>query len=337
VGGAPYHERVPYVDRLVTVTLNPAVDRVLEVQRFRIGEHQPSTLIGGHPAGKGVNVSRVLAMLGVPSVCTGFVGRGELGMFEEYLERIGQGRITTQLLVVRARTRDNITITDPVDDTETHLRDAGFSVQREDVLRALSKASMLSREGAVLCFCGSLPPGVTRGDLRTMLHRTAESGGLAVVDTGAKVLPALRCDPMYLAKLNAEELAAFADLPTDTFEETVRAARAVVHDPRRQVRNVVATRGHEGAVFLNKRIELVGRVFVHPGRIASTVGSGDALLAGLLAVRARGGNWREALRKGLAVATANAVSREPGTIGAEDVAEFETAATVENLESAAPA
>ncbi len=51
------------------------------------------------------------------------------GMFEEYLEQIG-GRITTQLLVVRGRTRDNITIVDPIDDTETHLRDEGFSVTR---------------------------------------------------------------------------------------------------------------------------------------------------------------------------------------------------------------
>jgi 1-phosphofructokinase family hexose kinase len=328
---------MPHVDRIVTVTLNPAVDRVLEAPRFRIGAHQPATLLGGHPAGKGVNVSRVLAMLGVGSVCTGFVGRNELAMFEEYLERVGEGRITTQLLVVRARTRDNVTIMDPVDDTETHLRDAGFSVQRADVRRVLSKTSMLSREGAVLCFCGSLPPGVSRGDLRTMLHRTAESGGLAVVDTGPSVLPALRHDPMYLAKLNAVELAALADMPTETFEQTATAARAVVHDPTRRVRNVVATRGAEGAILVNKRLELVARVFVHPGRIASTVGSGDALLAGLLAVRARGGNWRDAMRTGLAVATANAVSREPGVIDPDDVAEFESVATVENLGEPLPA
>jgi 1-phosphofructokinase family hexose kinase len=318
-------------ERIVTITSNPAVDRVLEVRRFRIGAHQPSAQLGSHPAGKGVNVSRVLAMLGERSVCTGFVGRNELSMFEEYLERVGKGKVTTQFLVVRARTRDNITIMDPVDDSETHLRDAGFSVQRDDVCRLLSKTSMLSHPRNVLAFCGSLPPGVTRGDLRTMLHRAHERGALSVVDTSTRVLPALRKDPIWLAKLNAEELAAFADMPTDTLEQTVDAARAAVRGPGRHVRVVVATRGAEGVVLVSDEAELVGRVFVHPGRIASTVGSGDSMLAGILSKLARGESWTEALRRGLAVATANAVSRVPGEIDEADVEEFQQLADVDPL------
>lgn len=319
------------IERIVTVTLNPAVDRVLEVDRFRVGEHQPSRLIGSHPAGKGVNVSRFLAVLGERSVCTGFVGRNELGMFEEYLERVGEGRVTTQLLVVRARTRDNTTIMDAVDDTETHLRDIGFGVQRDDVCRVLSKTAMLSHRGSVLTFCGSLPPGVTRGDLRTMLHCAHERGAFAVVDTSPRVLPALRGDPVWLAKLNAHELAALAGMPTETFGQTVDAARVVVHGPGASVRAVVATRGAEGAVVIAPGVELVGRVFVHPGRIASTVGSGDAMLAGLLSRLARGEGWPEAIRAGLSVATANAVSRVPGEIDPEDIAEFAQLADVDPL------
>ncbi|XOV74323.1 MAG: 1-phosphofructokinase family hexose kinase [Phycisphaerales bacterium] len=178
----------PIESRIITITLNPAVDRVMRVERFRVGQHCAAKRTGHYPAGKGVNVSRVLAVLGVRSVATGFVGQRELGMFEEYLEQIGKGRITTQLLVVRGRTRDNITIVDPIDDTETHLRDEGFSVTRDDVVRVSSKVGMLARADSILCFSGSLPPGVCVGDFRSMLHRCDDAGARAVVDTNRKVL-----------------------------------------------------------------------------------------------------------------------------------------------------
>jgi len=131
--------------RIVTVTLNPAVDRVLQVSGFAVGQHARAQRIGHYPAGKGVNLSRVLATLNTPSICTGFVGIKELTMFEEFLERVGHRRVTTQFLVIRDRTRDNTTIIDPVNETETHLSDIGFTVQRSDVRRMLSKVSMLSR------------------------------------------------------------------------------------------------------------------------------------------------------------------------------------------------
>lgn len=321
--------------RIVTITLNPAVDKVLEAPQFTIGAHTRARRIGWYPAGKGVNVARVLATLGTRCIATGFVGIGELSMFEEYLERVGAGRIVTQLLVVRGRTRDNITIMDPVLDTETHIRDEGFLVQPEDVRRIASKVGMLAREGAVMCFSGSLPKGVSLGDFRTMLHRCQDRGALAVIDTSRGVLEALRGEPLWMAKLNAEELATLSGMPTETEEETIAAARSVCVTGGGVVQNVIATRGAAGALLVSPKAELVARVFVHPGRIANTVGCGDALLAGVLHQWARSGDWSHAMRQGVAVATANATSRQPGVVSLEDVNEFWDAATVEPLEAAA--
>lgn len=318
--------------RIVTITLNPAVDRTIRADRFRIGEHQPARTLGSHPAGKGVNVSRTLAVLGTPSVCTGFVGRKELAMFEEYLERAGKGTVTTQLLVVRARTRDNITITDPTDDTETHLRDVGFSVTRQDVQRILSKASMLAREDSVICICGSIPPGVTRGDIRSILQACHDNGAHAAIDTSARVLKALRSDPLWMAKLNHRELAAFANAPTENQEQTVAAARKLAEKNGGSVTHVIASRGAEGVVYIGPHHELIGRVFVHPGRINSTVGSGDALLAGILHARYNKQPWPDAIVQGLAAATANAVARQPGTLDHADIDEFLQLATITNID-----
>lgn len=317
--------------RLVTVTLNPAVDRVLEAPQFTVGSHVRARRIGWYPAGKGINVARVLATLGARCIATGFVGRGELAMFEEYLERAGEGRVITQLLAVYGRTRDNVTIMDPVLDTETHIRDEGFLVQPEDVRRISSKIAMLAREDTALAFSGSLPRGVTLGDFRSMLHRCHDQGARAVVDTSDKVLEALRGDPLWMAKLNASELATLSQMPTATHEDVVAAARAVSVIGGGTVEYVIATRGAAGAVLIGPGVALVARVFVHPGRIANTVGCGDSLLAGVLREWSRSGNWEASLRLGVAVATATATSRQPGTYSMDDVKEFSDAATIEPL------
>lgn len=317
--------------RIVTVTLNPAVDRVLEAPEFSVGSHVRARRIGWYPAGKGINVARVLATLGGRCIATGLVGRNELGMFEEYLERVGEGRIVTQLLVVYGRTRDNVTIQDPVLDTETHIRDEGFMIQQEDARRISSKVAMLSRPGTVLAFCGSLPRGLSLGDFRTMIHRCQDQGAYAVVDTSEHVLEALRGERLWMAKLNAKELAALSGMKTETHDQTVDAARSLCVSRGGVIDHVVATRGAAGAIFVAPGYEAVSRVFVHPGRIANTVGCGDSLLAGMMFEWTRSGDWSRAIRTGVATATATAASRVPGTLSMEDVTEFWDAATVEPL------
>jgi len=321
--------------RLVTITLNPAVDRVLEAHQFTVGAHVRARRIGWYPAGKGINVARVLSVLGSRCIATGLVGKGELGMFEEYLERVGHGRVVTQLLVVRGRTRDNVTITDPILDTETHIRDEGFEVHPEDIRRISSKVAMLAREDTIMVFSGSLPRGLSLGDYRTMLHRCNDQGAWAVVDTSDRVLEALRGERLWLAKLNAAELGTLTGLPTETEEQAIVAARAASTRGGGTIENVIATRGAAGAILIGPRAELIARVFVHPGRIANTVGCGDALLAGVLHQWCRNSDWNASMRQGVAVATAVAVSRKPGTFELEDVDEFWDAATVEPIAAAA--
>ncbi len=308
--------------QIVSVTLNPAVDWVLEAPNFKVGSHIRARRIGWYPAGNGINVSRVLATLGTRSVATGFIGRGELTLFEEYLERVGLGRVVMQLLIVRGRTRDNMTFTDPINDTETHVRDEGFKVSPDDVRRIISKVGMLARDDSVVVFGGSTPPGVTVGDFRSMLHRCQDQGALTVVDTSERILEALRGEPIWMAKLNASELHTLSQMPTETEEQVIEAARAVSRTGGGQVKIVVATRGADGAVLIAPGVERVAKVAVHPGLICNTVGCGDSLLAGLIHAWSVSHDWERALAMGVATATANAISRTPGAIDTNDVSEY---------------
>ena len=318
--------------RIVTVTLNPAVDRVLEAPHFAVGKHVRGKRVALYPAGKGINVSRVLATLGMRSIATGFVGRGELGMFEEHLEETCASRVICQLLIVRARTRDNVTIVDPIEDTETHIRDEGFTVQPEDVGRIANKLALLARDDVVMVFAGSLPPGTSSAAFAHLIERCAERGAQIAVDTSLKGLEDLHEQGVWLMKLNREELASIADLPTSTETDVIAAARSLTSRSKGRVRHVIATMGADGAVLVGESVSLRGRVGVHPGRIISTVGCGDCLVAGMLAGWVRTGDWTTALREGLAAATAGAIGRKAGFVNPEDVEEFRAAAMIEPLE-----
>jgi len=314
--------------RIITVTPNPAVDWVFEAPYFKVGEHIGAKRVAHHPAGKGVNVSRVLASMGVRSIATGFIGRGELRMFEEHLERFCEGRVICQLLVVRAKTRDNITIVDPVDETETHIRDQGFKVQPSDAARLESKVSLLARPGVSMAFCGSLPPGFTPMAFRRMVNRSREAGAQVILDTSGKALEAMRSEKAWMAKLNTKELATLAEAPTGTPDEVLEAARKVSVEGGGLIDYVVVTQGMQGATLVGPGVALRGQVMVHPGRVVSTVGSGDSLLSGLLAGWTRTGDWSEALRDGLATATSNATARAAGFVDLEGVEEFRQVAMI---------
>lgn len=285
-----------------------------------------------YPAGKGINVSHVLATVGVRSIATGFVGNGELSMFEEHLEIVGSNRIVCQLLIVRARTRDNVTIVDPVEDTETHIRDEGFEVQPEDVARMASKLALLAGDETIMVFAGSLPPGVSSAAFAHMIERCAERDADIVIDTSLQGISELHEVSAWLMKLNREELAAMSGAPTETEHDVIAAARLLKHRSKGRIHHVLATMGADGAVLIGDSVALRGRVGVHPGRIISSVGCGDCMLAGVIAGHLRSGDWKTALHEGLATATAGAVDRRAGFVNLDDVAEFREAAILEPID-----
>ncbi len=315
--------------RMVTVTLNPAVDRVIEAPGFKVGQRVTGRVVAWYPTGKGITISRVLGAVGVRSIATGFVGRGELGMFEERLDRVGDGRIVNQFLIVRARTRDNVTIIDPIDDTESSVRDEGFIVQPDDVKRIASKLAMLARADTVMCFAGSLPGGVEPEQFGRMVGRCAAQGARIVIDVSDEALRGLGGRGGWMLRVNRRQLEQVSGMPVETEREIIEAARSMTMAAGGRFDVVVATRGADGAVLATGEHMWIGRVSVHPGRIVATVGSGESMVAGILSVAIRDGTWEEALREGLALATANAIGREAGQIDMLDVEEFRGMAMVE--------
>ncbi len=287
---------------IITVTLNPAVDKALEVPGFRVGAHVRATVKALLPAGKGINVARGLARLGSRAAACGFIGRDEERMFRESLEAEG---VETRFCIAAGRTRTNTTVLDPDAHTSTHLRERGFAVGVDD-LEALQDllTTWLAEEAAAVAFAGSVPQGMGPADLAALLRRCAHLGARVILDANGPALQAaLGTGAVDTVKPNLEELGECLGRPVS--RDGALAAAAELLD---RVNTVLLTLGAEGA-FLVRAGATVGRQCrLAESEVRNTVGCGDAFLAGWLRGEEMCEDPAEALCWAVAAGAASAMS-----------------------------
>lgn len=293
---------------IITVTLNPAVDRVIEVPDLRLGAHLPGQTLLRNGGGKGVNVSRVLAVMGVASTATGFLGAVNR---EEFAEVFSTEGITDDFVTIPGRTRENITLTDPsCRDREIHIRDRGAEVPPEAIGELSSRLEHLSRNTARVVFSGSLPPGVGSNALGEMLEVCRGAEADVVLDTSGPALAETvsRREDFWLLKPNVPELETIAGVYLANESARLAAAR----DLTGRSRNVLLSAGEAGAWLVSADETLHARCTLTDATVRNTVGCGDVLLGAFLAALQQGRQRRDALARAVAAATASAAHPAAG-------------------------
>jgi 1-phosphofructokinase family hexose kinase len=287
---------------ILTVTLNPAIDKTLEVPNFAVGQHARARLRALAPAGKGVNVARGVARLGAQATACLLVGAGERAVYEESLRADG---IACVACVVRGVTRTNTTILDPVARTTTHLREEGLAVTERDVegLRSALAAALARRPAGGACACvfsGSLPPGLSAGAFAAMLHDCRRADAEVVVDTGGEALrAAVESGCAGTIKPNLAELEELLG-PGCGAPGASRRAQGLLD----RVQTVLLTLGADGAWLVQRGVRLGMSCRLAGGEVVNTVGCGDAFLAGWLVGSGRQGDPAEALKWAVAAGAA---------------------------------
>lgn len=328
----------PKISSIITVTLNTAIDRVLEVENFAVGQHLPARETLRYPAGKGINVSRCLARLGRSSIAAGFVGQAQSAQFEQILADTKPGRATCQLMAVRGQTRENITILDPLAHTDTHVRTPGYELSRQDVQRIVSKLGLLAREGSIVVFSGSLALGMAAADFDTLIYVALGRKAKVVLDVGGKLMadstsldlktagkgPAAAghagSKMLWMIKPNRQELAEAIGVAQFTNEaEVIDAGKRLTE----RVAWVVVTLGSDGAILFHEDKAWKAHCDIPADQVVSTVGCGDCMLAGILDAQAAQRDPDEVLRWGVAAATANAMH---SGVGEYDLAQVQQCA-----------
>ena len=266
-------------NRVVTVTINPVIDQTISIPNFAPGavnRVQASQLDAG---GKGINVASFLCDYGHPTTVTGFLGADNDEIFRRFFARKG---IEDRCVTIAGQTRTGVKIIDEVSHQTTDINFPGQAPSLADIEQLFVILKELAGRAEWFVLSGSIPPGVSPGIYREMIKTLA--GRKAVLDTsGEGFRQALAARP-WLIKPNVHELQEFANKPLETPAAILEQARAIIQ--QYGIATVVVSLGKEGAIFVRGE-ETIWAV-PPPVQVKSTVGAGDAMVAGIVAGMLRG-------------------------------------------------
>jgi 1-phosphofructokinase len=277
---------------IVTLTPNPSVDRTVEVARLHRGGVMRAHTTRLDAGGKGVNVARALAANGHKAIAVLPSGGAEGLRLGALLAQSGLEIVTVP---VGGAVRSNVTVVEP-EGVTTKINEPGPRLVEAEI-RALAEATLTAASGAAwVVLCGSLPPGVPEVFYRDLIGPLRATGARVALDTSGPALARSLPAGPDLVKPNREELAEAAGLPVRTLGDVVRAGQRLRAAGAGQV---LASLGPDGALLVTGE-----GCWLATGQVCeprSTVGAGDALLAGYLC---GGGDGPDALAHALAFGTA---------------------------------
>jgi 1-phosphofructokinase family hexose kinase len=312
---------------ILTVTLNAAIDRTVAVPNFRLGHRHRAVESRTVAGGKGINVARALRLLGRPVIATGFAG-GPTG--SRMMEQLRREAILTDFTWIAGETRINMAVVDPTSGEQTEINERGPAVSPEEVERFRERLRYLA-DGAKICvLAGTLPPGAGEDLYARLVGDLRERGVTVVLDSeGEPMRAGLRAGASVVTpnegeaeELVGQEFADRGDL-VNGLGELVRlgAGEAAITRPDGCV--AVVGSGAERRVV---------EVRTRPLEAVSTVGSGDAFLAGYAAALYDGREPQDALACGVACGAESTQHFGAGTVDRRGVERLLAEVEVRDLE-----
>ncbi len=303
--------------QVVTVALNPALDQTIEIAGLHVGAVNRAVRMQVDVGGKAINVASCLADFGVRAAVAGQLGRDNAALFDELFQR---KQIANHCCFLDGLTRINTKLVDTISGETTDLNMPGPELTPEAATAlldaVLARLERLAESADWIVLSGSLPPGMPVEAYAIITRRAQAAGAAVLLDTsGAPLQAALAAGPRLL-KPNQHELAELLHRPLDELNAVVAAGRELLsRAPAPEW--VVVSLGGEGALFLTREQSLHARPL--PIAVTSTVGAGDAMVAGLVAARLEGRSLIETAQLATAFAAAKLTRLGPHLPPPEEV------------------
>jgi 1-phosphofructokinase family hexose kinase len=296
---------------IVTVTLNPAVDKVYWVESLRICDItreefltralRSSTSAGG----KGVNVSRFLSAFGMENIAMGLVGGHTGHVVVRYVRQKG---VTTNFTWIHGETRVNVTLLEVGREFSPNLIDEpGPEVSSDEIERFMRRYRRMIRRASWVVLGGSLPPGVDPTIYAELTRIAREAGAKVVLTTGGEPLHhALAAGPT-IVKPDTREHLLLDGQALATTEQIIAAGKHVVASGAEMV---IVSHHVTGDIAITRDAMWEIRGSIPTTKFKNLVGADDAFLAGILYKLAQDAPVEDALRFGLAAGLASAESEK---------------------------
>jgi 1-phosphofructokinase family hexose kinase len=295
---------------ILCVSANPALDRRVHLSSFVVDGINRASSAQGFAGGKAAHVAMAARALTAKTVWIGLVG-GAIG--EEcaaQLESLG-------ILVVRvptvSPTRVNLEIIEDSGKITEILEPGGkptLDESREFLLQCAEEIRKINQHG-LLVICGSLPSGVAPDFYAPLIEAARAAGAESLVDTSGDGLRGAVAAKPHFVKTNRAEAEELTGKRINTLQEAVAAAQDIM---QRGAASAAITLGAEGLIWAESNNGPVWRAQPPRLKFISTVGCGDATLAGFAQAAANGTIGEEAIRLAAACGAANCSAPAPGRI-----------------------
>jgi 6-phosphofructokinase 2 len=292
------------MSRILTITLNPAVDKSASVDSLQPDKKLRCTQPVFEAGGGGVNVARAVTRLGGSSFPLYFSGGPSGKRLAGLLDKEGIEGLAVE---ITGETRENLNVTDGSCGRQYRFVMPGPPVTRAECAAMLNAArkTMTGKEYVVIS--GTSPFGVDEAFYRELADAARERRMKLVADISGEGFRHVLQAGVYLAKPNLGELAAYAGVDKLQESDAIDIARDIIR--YRHCRALVISMGESGALLVTQ--EITERIAAPVVKRLSTVGAGDSMVAGIVLALQRGGGIPEAVRFGIACGTAATLN--PGT------------------------
>ncbi|MBC8570901.1 1-phosphofructokinase family hexose kinase [Zongyangia hominis] len=309
-------------EKILTVTLNPAIDvnvyvDMLDKERvnFSYDEHFDA-------AGKGTNVSRALTKWGIGNTALLVTGKDNA---KQYFDRLAEENIQCMVVYNEGKIRENLSII--TDDGNLYkLNRQGSRFTQENFDEAIAKLDAFGLKGAIVVFAGSLPVGMSKEDFMRMVAYVRDAGAVVALDSNALSAAQIVELRPWTIKPNQEELEAMTGKKASSYADIVAIAREII---AKGIENVIVSLGGDGLIGVCA--DTAVKVDVPDVVVRSNVGAGDTTLSGFIAAVSRDDDFADAVKYAAACGTAAVTTEGTNPPSTEKVGEILAQVTVKPL------
>ena len=299
--------------KVLTVTLNPAIDKTGSMQSLMVGRVNRMKVMDNIPGGKGINVAKVLKQLGEESVATGFLG-GYMGVYIEHA--LKDMKMHCDFVRIEGNTRTNLNVLGE-DGYVTEILEPGPFISEPELERFMEKYKGLVDTVDYVVLSGSVPLNIPVNIYGTLCEIASAAGKKVILDSSGDYLREGIKGKPYLVKPNKQELEYLVGAKLSNLEDVELAARKALS---MGTEIAVVSLGSKGIMWVDKTqtiMQAPPAVKVH-----NTVGCGDSTVAALTYALLHNWNPGRAVHYAVAVAAANATTVESGQIPMETMEEL---------------
>lgn len=300
---------------IITVTLNPAIDKTMEIDNFKVGSINRESSIRLDAGGKGINVSKVIHSLKENSRAVGILAGRNGEFIKKYMDLL---YIENDFLFIEGESRINTKIVDRINHTNTDINERGTYISQGDLNNVSSKVFHDTDDKTIIVLSGSVPDSVDKNIYGNWITKSKEKGAKIILDADGELLKnAIEKGP-YLVKPNISELERLFSRKIATKADAIECGKKIFDYG---VEIVVISLGGEGSIFMNKKSTVI--VDGIKVQVVSTVGAGDAMVAALAVALDKGYTFEKAITLSAASGTANVMTKGTEASKIETIMELE--------------